>query len=611
MIWYKRMSQIIPKKTNILALALKHLRQTRQSEKLSFAFSDQWQDDAQTDMLKTVKRQKPALCVGIRISGTQSISGSLKTTCASQNQVYDLDVEMTEVSPVSLCLKNQLAPLNALQNGTKTVWSKAYRLLGCVDHRLSHLTWFSSYTCIKTGKSVFAQQCDTVRQARSENQRGCHVITPSASEFTQSLTDICVGIAPRLSGYLKNITSRAVPVPCEWYEIAVPEPVPELLKRCNRIKANCLPLTLDRKRVIQSPRQILFPFACYRAKALIPPLDSYMILNKIVAFSGNLKLNPLSASFSCDTSGYYWTGEITLPPDDFIALNLAQYNQGKEPLITLKINDDTFTFLAENFRDNRQFGHRSYTISGRSETARLGSDYATLKNGVIETPQYARQIADSVLADTGFKIATWQIPDWLIPERVYSLTDKTPITVIADIAQAAGGFLMSDTERRLLHVKARYKVPAWKLVNAQPDVSIPANVIVQISGQKSISTQCFGVFVCANHGEGVARKIVRKASSGSPEASALTHTLYTDDAVCLSAGTAALSDTGASKTETIELPVMPKYALERARLGDIWQVNEATGAWIGIVQSVRISVQIVNNAPKVMQSVEVWRYLGK
>ncbi|MDK4696462.1 hypothetical protein QDY71_01470 [Kingella negevensis] len=405
---------------------------------------------------------------------------------------------------------------------------------------------------------------------------------------------------------------RTAAVPCEWYPvIELPAPVPKKRPCGAKPKSNAVPLHFTRRRGQVNPRELPLPFSCGGMKTVIPRLESYIMLNMISATSGSLKLNPLSASASCDTSGYYWTCETTLPPDDFAALNLAQYDQGKEPLITLQINEDTFTFIAESYRDNRQFGQNSYTVSGRSQTARLGADYAQIKQGIITQALYARQIADNVLADTSYRIGDWSIPDWLVPANVYSLADKTPIAVIADIAEAAGGFVESDTSERIIHVKPRYKTAAWLLQQAQFDVSVPTNVIVQISGKKQISTQCYGVFVVATHNQGVFRKVVRQESAGSPEASTLSHALYTENSVCQSAGIAALSDTGASKTEQIDLPIMPKYGLGRAKLGDIWQVAETNGSWVSVVKSVSISVEMENDAPKIMQSVGVFRYLGK
>lgn len=523
----------------------------------------------------------------------------------------DWGVEWGEAQPLSGCLTLRGANLTRLTHSQSVNYGKAWRLSHCqsaISLRVQRLRVCQSG---RSNLSVWLGNCASAWQSRIGSLKSCAVTATSRAEFLGHCAHADYS-GKAVSGCLTLKTATAIPVPCEWYTIETPEPPPELPKRCHRLDARCLPFALDRPRAARSVSRMLpFPFACRRARAVIPNLDSYIMLNKIKAYAGSLKLNPISIAVSHDRQGYYWTCEVELSPDDFAALNLAQYDQGKEPLVTLKINANTFTFIAESYRDNRTFARRSYTVSGRSQTARLGADYAQLKQGIIRQELYARQIADSVLENTGFRIGTWAIPDWRVPASVYSLADKTPIAVLADIAQAAGGFVYSDPSERILHLKPRFKVAAWQLNSSTPDVSIPASVITQISGQKQISTQCYGVFVSATHNKGVFRKIVRKASAGSPEASALSHALYTADEPCLAAGIAALGDTGASKTEQIELPVMEKYALDIAQLSDIWQVSEANGAWIGMVDSVSISVTLENDAPKIMQSVGVWRYLGE
>ena len=557
------------------------------------------------------KPKKAALCVGIGWQGGKVVSGCLDMAQRGRPAAADWDVEWGETGPISGCLALSGARMVRLPHCQSLRYGTARQLANCQSAsslRVHHLTACGDG---QSSLSVWLGNCGTAAQSNIGNLKSCAFTATTSAEFLGHCNRADYR-GKAVSGCLALKAGTAVPAPCEWYTLEIPDPPPELPKRCNRLDARRLPFALERPRSARSAAHLLpFPFACRRARAVIPNLDVYIMLNQIKAYAGSLKLNPIRIAVSQDMQGYCWSCEVELPPDDFAALDLAKYDQGKEPLVTLEINGAKFAFIAESYRDNRQFARRSYTVSGRSQTARLGADYAQIKQGMVGQDMYARQIADSVLENTGFRISTWGIPDWLVPAQVYSLADKTPIAVLADIAQAAGGFVASDPAERILHIKPRYKVPAWQLNRATPDVSVPANVITQISGQKQISTQCYGVFVSATHNKGVFRKIIRKASAGSPEASALSHALYTADEPCLAAGIAVLGDTGASKTEQIELPVMERYALNIAQLGDIWQVSEPNGAWIGIADSVSISVEIENDAPKIMQSVGVRRYLGE
>ena len=589
-------------------------RGTADPRRLAFAFGTVQPPEPQPNPPQPKpkpKKAKPALCVNIGWHAHKAVSGCLNMAQRGQFQNADWGVEWGEAKPLSGCLALRGANPMRLTHSQSVNYGTAWRLSRCQSASSLRVQRLRVCQSGHSDIAVWLHGCGSAWQSHIGSLKSCAVTTTNRAVFLGHCTRADYR-GKAVSGCLTLKTGTAIPVPCEWYTVEIPEPPPELPKRCNRLDARRLPFALDRPRAARSASRMLpFPFACRRARAVIPNLDSYIMLNKIQAYAGSLKLNPISIAVSHDRQGYYWTCEVELSPDDFAALNLAQYDQGKEPLVTLKINANTFTFIAESYRDNRTFARRSYTVSGRSQTARLGADYAQLKQGIIRQELYARQIADSVLENTGFRIGTWAIPDWRVPAQVYSLADKTPIAVLADIAQAAGGFVYSDPSERILHLKPRFKVAAWQLNSSTPDVSIPASVITQISGQKQISTQCYGVFVSATHSKGVFRKIIRKASAGSPEASTLSHALYTADEPCLAAGIAALGDTGASKTEQIELPVMEKYALGIAQLGDIWQVTETSGAWLGMVDSVSISVTLENDAPKIIQNVGVWRYLGE
>ena len=586
-------------------------RGTADPRQLAFAFGSRPNPSPNPQPKPKPKKAKPALCVRIGWHAQKAVSGCLNMAQRGRFAAADWGVEWGEAQPLSGCLALRGANPMRLTHSQSVQYGKAWRLANCQSASSLRVQRLRVCQSGHSNIAVWLHGCGSARQSRTGSLKSCTQTFTTRAEFLGRCNRADY-TGKAVSGCLKLDIGTAIPVPCEWYTVEIPEPPPELPRRCHPIDSRRLPFALDRPRDARSVSRMLpFPFACRRARAVIPNLDSYIMLNKIQAYAGSLKLNPIAIHLSHDRQGYYWTCEVELSPDDFAALNLVQYDQGKEPLVTLKINANTFTFIAESYRDNRTFARRSYTVSGRSQTARLGADYAQLQQGMVTQAMYARQIADGVLENTGFRIGTWGIPDWLVPARVYSLADKTPIAVLADIAQAAGGFVQSDPAERIIHIKPRFKVAAWQLAHSTPDVSIPASVITQISGQKQISTQCYGVFVSATHNKGVFRKIVRKASAGSPEASTLSHALYTADEPCLAAGIAALGDTGANKTEQIELPIMEKYALGIAQLGEIWQVTETSGAWLGIVDSVSITVSLENDAPKIMQSVGVWRYLGE
>ena len=403
----------------------------------------------------------------------------------------------------------------------------------------------------------------------------------------------------------------ALVVPCEYYEIPVePEPVPETYVCGIRPPSNRLHLRFYRKKIAHDARHIPLPFACF--DTVSPPvLDGYIMQNIIKATVDGQPIGLFSASFTADTAGYCWQGSLTVSPDDFAKINPDVRPKGREAEIEVQINADTFVIIAEDYSDNRRFGQKSYTVTGRSVTARLGADYAPKGRGTYRNPIYAQQIATEVLRPTGVDLDGWAMADWLIPGDVYSLTDKTPIAVLQELAQAAGGFVESDRARAVVRFKPKWKKASWEVSDAPADVSVPVSVIFSISGQRNVSERANGVYVWPSHNKGKGADVYRNGSNREPRASALTNTLYTDQPVLLAAGIAALSETGVHKRETVSLPVSDKYAIPMANLGEIWQINEPTGSWQGVVVGVSVEVKIENDAPVVTQNLTIDRYFDE
>ena len=231
--------------------------------------------------------------------------------------------------------------------------------------------------------------------------------------------------------------------------------------------------------------------------------------------------------------------------------------------------------------------------------------------GTYRNPIYAQQIATEVLRPTGVDLDGWTMVDWLIPGDVYSLTDKTPIAVLQELAQTAGGFVESDRARPVVRFKPKWKKAAWEVSDAPADVSVPVSVIFGISGQRNVSERANGVYVWPSHNKGKGADVYRNGSNREPRASALTNALYTDQPVLLAAGIAALSETGVHKRETVSLPVSDKYAIPMANLGEIWQINEPSGSWQGMVVGVSVEVKIENDTPVVTQNVTIDRYFDE
>lgn len=419
----------------------------------------------------------------------------------------------------------------------------------------------------------------------------------------------------RLGTPLKNCRhnqyQHAVRPPCEYYPIPLPPPPPDWSPCRIRPPSDRLPLPLTRLRIRRDSQRLRLPLTCWHDNDSndLPILPGYIMHNTITAEHNGKPLQILSLNLTTDVNSYCWQADIQLAPHDFAALNMDGRAKGDEAVITLRINNRRWDILAEDYRDTRRFIGLSYTVTGRSTTAKLGADYAQGKHTRYNSPRYARQIADEQLHLLPYQISAWEAVDWLIPADAYTVSGQTPIDVIADLAKAAGAFVESHPFEPQLMIKPVWNKAAWE--NVSPTHTIPANLILSVSGQRRVSEQCNGVRIAGSGAGARGALVYRSGSNQTPEAAILTHPAYTDDIVLRTAGIAALSETGTHKMETVTLPWAEKYQLPLAELGKVWAFAENGHTWQGVIKGITVEVALENDAPTVTQSVVIDRYLGE
>ena len=444
--------------------------------------------------------------------------------------------------------------------------------------------------------------------------RGCHRLRyPVAPLLVSCATVHYWGKALRSCHIVRY--QRAVRPPCEYYPIPLPPPPPDLSPCRIRPPSDRLPLPFARRRISRDSARLALPLRCWHDGNTndLPILPGYIMHNKITADLNGEPLDLLALTLTTDTASYCWQGDITLSPASFAKLKIDQRAAGDEAVITLRINGNRWDILAEDYRDTRKFIGRSYTVTGRSITAKLGADYAKGRHQKYNEARYARQIADEQLNLLPYTLAAWEAVDWLIPGDTYTVSGQTPIEVIADLAHAAGGFVESHPYEAQLFVRPVWRQPAW--AKPTPQLTIPANLILSVSGQRRISERANAVritpaaeLVGGNKAKG--GLVYREGTDQQPEASTLTHAAYTDLDVMRAAGIHALSETGTHKTETVTLPWTEKYQLPLASLGAVWAFAEAGQTWQGVIKGVSVAVELDNGAPVVTQTVTIDRYMG-
>lgn len=421
----------------------------------------------------------------------------------------------------------------------------------------------------------------------------------------------------------KNQSKKAMAVPSEFYPIALPSAPPRNLVCPLPPPSRSLSLALVRTRA-QSPRSLPLPLRCWnklnpyadnRQTAntetfYISPKEAYIMNHNIKATINNKPIELLGFEIRADMDGFCFQVQAEVPVNE---KEKTITSIGEEPILTININGEKFSFLIEGRRDNRQFISDTLTLIGRSQSAHLSADYAEFKSG--SNPEiYARQIGDEILQFTGFR-TQWQMANWLIPEEVYSYSGKSPIAILQEIANVAGGFLSSDSHEKMLILKRKWPFPAWEIEAQEANVSLPSSAILSISGEETLTTRANVVYAMGEENSGKAACIYRGMEARDKPCSSLRHALYTDLDVLREAGINALSETGKHKIETVTTLYNynedPNKRIPRAELGDIWEIEERGEKWKGVVIAVSISATSDRGAPVLTQQITIDRYLDK
>ena len=481
-----------------------------------------------------------------------------------------------------------------IANNFAATWQNYVLLGNATDVRVSDTVGLASITIVRNAKTA--------------------LLANSVDERLQSVINLSNGLSNTQHGVFigngsQSRTQPAVPVPCRYYPIPEPPPPPAVFACRVRPPSSRLPLNLTRKHGGLPSSSLPLPLMCWHdnAPSFIPNLRSYIVHNVITATIGGVAVDLVRFDIKTDIQSYCWSGSIELAPSQYdkVANKLAM-PRGREPLVTVTVNGFVFAFLAEDLSRRRQFISHSYTVSGRSVTAQLGADYAHAQGGTLEQDLYASQLIQQQLADLPVKLGEFLVKDWLIAAGVYNLTNKTPIAVIADVAKACGGVVVSHASAAKLSVIPRWKKPAWELATATPDVVLNLNVVKSISDQKQVNPRYNTVTLI---GGTTAAEVYRERQGRELIAPIDSNPLYGDRDGVVAKGIEILSNSGTHGMYSVQMRWAAKYNIALAELGQIWRVNDADGAWHGVVTSVAVKVDWDNDAPVVWQVVGLDRYL--
>ncbi len=371
----------------------------------------------------------------------------------------DIVLSYSQAQAVAFCQKLMTLGFIPLVNDKKMSVVDGELLANCVDNPLSAFALLQNCIEPTTSPTVHYINCKNVQSAKVQHYQTCKNNPLSKIVNYQHSTDY-----HQHGGFIHHChhakIEPAVPVPCRYYPIPPPPAIPPVRHCQIRLPSSRLPIRFSRKAGHFPSSALPLNLQCWHDDSpnITPNLRSYLVHNQISATVAGIAISPLSFSIRTDINSYCWQGSVELTAKDYQKIkHKLDVTHGNEPLITVNLNGHLFTIIAEEQSRTRQFVNHTYSLSGRSVTARLGADYAQAQSGLLEQNNYASQIVNQQLNGLSISVENWSIADWLIPANSYSVSNKTPIAVIADIAQACGGFLTSHANEPKLSLKPKWK----------------------------------------------------------------------------------------------------------------------------------------------------------
>ena len=491
-----------------------------------------------------------------------------------------------------------------IANDAFTLASQVFEL--AADARISYIAFIPIYNQreFKHSSTIGYTRYAKVHSAKVAHHHNCNTLplTPAVN-FATSAGHKVHGVSIDKCQSIK--VQHAVQVPDRYYPIPEPPPVkPDNVCRI-RPPSSELPLRMSRQRRGLLSSNLPLSLTCWHddPPLFIPSLRTYIMHNLITANIGGIAVDPLGFNIKTDMDSYYWSGGVSISPDDHAKIkHKLDVDIGLEPMINVMLNDIQFGIIAENHSRTRRFGNQTHSLDGRSITARLGADYAAASDRLFDQANYASQIVNEQLANLPF-IVNFEIDDWLIPASTYAVSNKTPIAVIADIAEAAGGFVESHPTDATMSIKKRWKINAWELATATPDVTIPADVIKSATDKTVKNTRYNTILLVGN----VGHEVFRATQGRDAPAPTLSNALFTTREVTVPKASAVLSDSGTHSIQTLDLIFDDSIPI--ASLGQIWQINDTDGAWRGIITGVALDCPIAGETPAPEQTITIDRYM--
>jgi hypothetical protein len=344
--------------------------------------------------------------------------------------------------------------------------------------------------------------------------------------------------------------------------------------------------------------------------------EVYLIVNNVNVFAlpNNEPLAFADIKIDLDLDSYSWKLSADVLNQQSIDLIKPDATGNKE--VAVEINGHRWSFFVPAWSSSRSISgnalNKRYSIAAYSRAQYLGLPYAPKRTRSIGNTT-AVQAATNELMGTGFTL-NWdvaQLPDWVMPNSVFSYQELAALPVIKKLASTVGAVVQPAMDADTITVQPRYKVASWDLALATVDRTIHENQILSEGGALVSNTKINGVFV-SGESEGVGLNVSRQGTAGDVLGADVVDAWLSAIEANTSRGRSEIAATGDRINHSLELAIPESSAQPGLLLpGMIVEVqfNDASKNYRGYVQNNAISVP-GRGLSKCRQSVTIEQPVG-
>lgn len=324
---------------------------------------------------------------------------------------------------------------------------------------------------------------------------------------------------------------------------------------------------------------------------IVPPRRYIIVVNEIdITLEDGTPLPCEAFSMTLDDGSWTWSFSASFKREALPALLPSDGNDGQPVRLTARINGQPFALLAESITRSVRFPERLIRVNGRGLAALLDAPHAPQQSFTHAAPRTAHQLAIDALTVNGVGMGwdiDWRLQDWLVPAGVW-VHQGTWASALADIAQAAGGWILPADNEQRLSILPKWPKPWWEWSDLPVDIELPAGIAEVEETAWTDHPNYERIFISGEGAGGILGDYKRAGTAGALVRAQVVHPLITDEVAARQRAIAELAESGRMVSQSLTLMVLPETGIIRP--GKVLRYTDDGGsARLGIVRSCAVN----------------------